>query len=149
MKIGNVILVAIVIVSLFMVAKNLKTPSGLGVADGKLAPLPKRPNAVSSQTDLSDKYVSPFPFKKNLEMSKSKMLEVLGQYGNISVISNNGNYIHAISTTPRMRFKDDLEFYFDKQAALIHFRSASRVGYSDMGLNKERYNKLFKRYELE
>ena len=62
------------------------------------------------------------------------------------MISNDGDYIYAISTTRRMKFKDDLEFFFDEQAELIHFRSASRVGYSDRGLNRDRYNELSKRY---
>ncbi len=147
MKIVIVLLGVIVILTLLMVAKNMKTPSGIGVTAGKLAPLPNRPNAVSSQTENGDKHVPPFPFKGTLEASKSKILEVLDEYGNISVISSDGDYIHAISTTPRMRFKDDLEFFFDEQAALIHFRSASRLGYSDMGLNRERYDVLIKLYQ--
>jgi uncharacterized protein (DUF1499 family) len=31
-----------------------------------------------------------------------------------------------------------VEFHFDDQAQLIHVRSASRVGYSDMGVNRRR-----------
>jgi uncharacterized protein (DUF1499 family) len=36
------------------------------------------------------------------------------------------------------RFVDDVEFYIDERANLIHFRSASRLGYSDMGVNRKR-----------
>lgn len=146
MKIVIVLLGVIVILLLVMVAKNTKTPSNLGVTTGKLAPLPKSPNAVSSQTENVERQVPPFPFKGTLEESKSAILKILGEYGNIAVVSNDGDYIHAISTTRLMKFKDDLEFFFDEQAALIHFRSASRVGYSDRGLNRERYNRLDKLY---
>ena len=55
-------------------------------------------------------------------------------------------YFHAVSTTITMKYHDDLEFYFDEQAGLVHFRSASRVGYSDRGLNRERYNRLIDLY---
>ncbi len=93
----------------------MKTPSNLGVTAGKLAPLPKSPNAVSSQTENAERRVPPFPFKGTLEESKSAVLKILSEYGNMSVISSDGDYIHAISTTRRMKFKDDLEFFFDKQ----------------------------------
>lgn len=45
-----------------------------------------------------------------------------------------------------MRSISCVEFYFDKEKELIHFKSGSRIGYSDMGLNKERYEKIRKMY---
>ena len=39
-----------------------------------------------------------------------------------------------------MGFVDDIELY--KSEDLLHFRSASRVGYSDLGANKKRILKL-------
>lgn len=58
------------------------------------------------------------------------------------MIKDEKNYIHAVFKTGGMKFKDDAEFYFDERNKLIHFRSASRVGYSDIGLNRKRYNKI-------
>ncbi len=142
MKIVYLILVAIAVVILFMAIKNIKTPAGLGVVDGKLLPLPKSPNAVSSQTEDMDKKVDPFPFKSNLNKTKEGIKKALLSYGGIEIIKETTDYIHAVSTTGRMKFHDDLEFYFDHKAGLVHFRSASRVGYSDMGVNKERYDRL-------
>ncbi len=46
-----------------------------------------------------------------------------------------------------MRFKDDLEFLFDEKEKLVHFRSESRLGHSDLGLNRKRYNELVNLYE--
>jgi uncharacterized protein (DUF1499 family) len=46
-----------------------------------------------------------------------------------------------------MKYHDDVEFYIDSIAQQVHFRSASRAGYSDRGLNRQRYEALAMSYE--
>ena len=151
MKIIKVVLLLFIIlivgVSIMMVFQNLKTPENLGVTSGKLAPMPSSPNAVSSQTEIEEKRVAPLPFKSDLASSKTAVLKALENYGNVEVITNSDNYIYAIHTTKTMRYRDDLEFYFDEAEQVIHFRSASRVGYSDRGLNRARYDAIAKSYQ--
>lgn len=142
MKILIVILLIITLIVLFMVRKNLKTPANLGVVGGKLASMPKSPNAVSSQSDDPEKKIEPIPFIGDLNESKEKILKALLAYGNMKIVTDDNNYIHAVNTTGKMKYHDDLEFYFDEKLELIHFRSASRIGYSDMGLNRKRYDSL-------
>ena len=134
------------VVVIYMLVKNNIVPKNIGVENGKLAQIPNKPNAVSSQTDEEDKKVEALEFKVNLEDSKEKLLKSIQDYGNAKIIKNEKNYIYAIFTTGKMKYHDDVEFYFDENAKLIHFRSASRIGYSDMGLNRERYNKLRELY---
>lgn len=142
MKILLIIVSLLALTVLFMVIKNMKTPSDLGVEQGKLAPMPKSPNAVSSQSEDPEKKVEPIPFKGDLNESKEWIKKALEAYGNIKIVADEESYIHAVSTTSTMKYHDDLEFYFDDKTALIHYRSASRIGYSDMGLNRERYERL-------
>jgi uncharacterized protein (DUF1499 family) len=55
------------------------------------------------------------------------------------------NYIRAEFVSKIFRFVDDVEFYFpDKKSKelLIHVRSASRVGYSDLGVNRMRIEQI-------
>jgi uncharacterized protein (DUF1499 family) len=130
------------VVVIYMLVKNNIVPKNIGVENGKLAKMPNKPNAVSSQTDEEDKKVEALEFKVNLEDSKEKLLKSIQDYGNAKIIKNEKNYIYVIFTTGKMKYHDDVEFYFDESTKLIHFRSASRIGYSDMGLNRERYNKL-------
>ena len=87
----------------------------LGVKNGQLAPLPDTPNAVSSQTDQPSKKVAPFPFKKDLETTRTALLKVLESYKGMEVIRQDEQYIHAVSTSSFFKFKDDLEFYFDNK----------------------------------
>lgn len=142
MKILIIIVVIILIMVVFMVVKNTKVPGGLGINQGKLAPMPKSPNAVSSLSDDPEKKVEPIPFNGDLNESKEWIKKALDTYGNIRILSEETNYIHAVNTTSQMKYNDDLEFYFDENTKLIQFRSASRVGYSDRGLNRKRYESL-------
>ena len=146
MKILYIILGVIVVAVLKMFVGNVKTPSNLGVNNGKLAPLPKSPNAVSSQTDKQDFYVEPFPFKENAMKTKSAISEAINSYGGGQIVVDEPIYERYLFTTAGMHYHDDVEFYLDEKAKVVHFRSASRVGYSDMGLNKERYNEIYEYY---
>lgn len=143
MKFLMIILALIGIMVVFMILKNARIPGGLGVRQGKLAELPASPNAVSSQSDDPEKKVDPIPFQGGLKESREWVKRGLREYGSIEILKEEENYIHAVHTTGRMKFKDDLEFYFDQEAGLIQFRSASRTGYSDMGLNRKRYESLW------
>ncbi|MDC7238950.1 MAG: DUF1499 domain-containing protein, partial [Spirochaetales bacterium] len=114
MKILIIVLVLIALLVLSMIVKNVKVPAGLGVTDGKLAPMPKSPNAVSSQTDDEEKRVEPLPFKADLAKTVEAVLAALEAYGDIKVMNKQADYIHAVSTTARMHYHDDIEFYFNE-----------------------------------
>ena len=57
------------------------------------------------------------------------------------LLTNTDKFLHVEFTSKVFRFVDDVEFYFD-ELGVIHFRSASRVGYSDMGVNKSRMEEI-------
>ena len=51
----------------------------------------------------------------------------------------------AIFTT-RLGFVDDVQFLLDERARVIHVRSASRVGYWDLGVNRKRMEAIRREY---
>ena len=53
-------------------------------------------------------------------------------------MSESSNYLHYTFTTPLWGFIDDVEFRLDASKQLFHVRSASRIGYSDLGTNRKR-----------
>ena len=132
--------------AVFMLRQNLQIPTNLGVSNGRLSPLPASPNGVSSQADTPEKKVEPLPFRGDLQAAKAALRQALETYGGIRIFREEERYIHAVATTGTMRFRDDLEFYFDAEAGVVHFRSASRVGYSDLGLNRKRFARLKELY---
>jgi len=146
-KIAIIVLSIVILSVAFMFIKNNMTPRNLGVKDGKLYEMPNSPNAVSSQTDDEEKKVEPLSFRGDFEESKAKIVEIISTYKGTEIIKNEKNYIHVVFKTDGMGFKDDVEFYFDETTERIHFRSASRVGYSDMGLNRKRYEEIKSEYE--
>lgn len=136
----------VLLVVAFMFYKNSTTPDYLGVQQGKFAPMPSTPNAVSSQTDIAEKKVASLPFD-SVEQAKLTVTKVLQAMGNNSVESESDNYIHIIFTTDKMRYNDDVELFFDVQNQQLHYRSQSRVGYSDGGANLKRYQRFTKHYQ--
>ncbi|SFJ61422.1 Uncharacterized conserved protein, DUF1499 family [Halobacillus dabanensis] len=121
--------------------------SYLGVKNGRLSGCPQTPNCVSTQTNQTDKKMSPLDFAKDLETTKQLVKEVLNQMERTTVVTESENYLHCIVRTKWIKFKDDVEFYFDEDTRTVHFRSASRVGYSDFGVNKKRMKEFTEHYE--
>jgi uncharacterized protein (DUF1499 family) len=117
----------------------MAAPRNLGVNNGKLTPMPKSPNAVSSQTANDAMKVDALPFVGDIQATHQKILRCLQSMGGNTVQQDDSDYIYTVFVTPLMRFKDDVEFYLDEVSQQVHFRSASRVGYSDMGANRKRY----------
>jgi uncharacterized protein (DUF1499 family) len=56
-------------------------------------------------------------------------------------------YLHFECTSLLLRFVDDVEFLFDDETKTIHFRSASRIGYGDLGVNRRRMEDIRKLIE--
>ena len=117
-------------------------PADLGVRDGQLRPCPNSPNCVSSEAGTSpDKLVQAFPAAGGLgEMTRLRA--ILEAWTRTTVITNADAYLHAESTSLIMRFVDDVEFRYDAAAKVIHVRSASRLGESDLGVNRKRVDGL-------
>lgn len=135
----------------FLFFRHLGTQSAnvttkLGVTKGRLAEVPETPNAVSSQTEITSKQVAPLPMSGSLIQTKNKILQCLNDMGNNTIITQHDNYIHAVFISPIMQYHDDVEFYIDTATQKVQFRSASRVGKSDLGANRARYNAFKKLY---
>ncbi|MEX1670451.1 DUF1499 domain-containing protein [Zhongshania guokunii] len=118
----------------------------LGVQDGKLAAISSKPNNVSSQVDDPAKKVAPLPFKDSQASTLRALKTAVASYGGGSIVEESDDYLYVVFTTSLMRYRDDVEFWLDTKNQQVHFRSSSRAGYSDLGLNRERYNKLAELY---
>jgi len=146
MNLTSIILLLFCLIMLALLVKNNITPKNIGVTNGSLARLPITPNAISSQTSDIRKKVDPFPFKQNLAESKDSLKIILQAFEGLDIMYESKNYIHAVSTSTKMHFHDDIEFFFDERSKVVHFRSASRIGYSDMNVNRKRYERLREEY---
>ncbi|WP_422379518.1 DUF1499 domain-containing protein [Marinicellulosiphila megalodicopiae] len=138
--------ILLIINIIWLYHQNSKTPI-LGLISNKLAPMPKTPNAISSQTQVLSKKVEPLHFKGSLEHSKEALITIISNINGTELVENDEQYLYFIFSTSLMKFKDDVEFYFDDEKKIIDIRSSSRAGYSDLGKNLERYEFIKQQWE--
>lgn len=126
-----------------------KAPANLGLRNGKLSACPDSPNCVSTTATDAEHAIEPISFEGTVEEAKEKILAVVNKMERTTVITIEESYIHVEYRTKIMRYVDDVEFLIDDGTSgtqTIHFRSASRVGYSDLGVNRarmEEFRRLF------
>lgn len=105
----------------------------------RLPPCPKTPNCVSTQApEGSSKRMETIPYKGTLAQARQKMLQVLRDHPRTRIVQEEPGYLKAECRSRIFRFVDDVEILFDDRAKRIHFRSASRLGRKDFGVNRER-----------
>ena len=108
---------------------------------------PPTPNCVSSEALSKARFIDLFKPGDRPEESWELLTGILEKTSNCRVISQYSSYIHAEFRTRLLRFADDVEFRLESETSEIAVRSASRVGYSDLGTNRRRMERL--RGELE
>ncbi|MEM9538959.1 MAG: DUF1499 domain-containing protein [Cyanobacteria bacterium P01_E01_bin.42] len=114
-----------------------KRPANIGVTNGKLAACPGTPNCVSSQSTKSQEKVNPLPM-----VSIAKLRQVVESMEFTKIVKETDNYLYAEFRSKLMGFIDDVEFYRDTNANIVHVRSASRLGKSDLGVNRKRVEEI-------
>jgi uncharacterized protein (DUF1499 family) len=128
----------IVISSLLFAGCSGVRPMNLGVRDGKLAACPATPNCVSSQAADRDHSVDPLRFTGKDGDAIGRLKAIVNAMPRARIITETPDYIHAEFTSAFFRFVDDVEFLVDGAGGTVHVRSASRVGSSDLGVNRKR-----------
>lgn len=123
-----------------------KSKRPIGITEGKLQPCPKSPNCVSTQATDAKHRLEPIKYDTSIGQAKEKILSILNSLKRTRIVTETENYIHAEVRTATFKFVDDVEFLFDDSEKLIHYRSAARSGWSDMGVNKKRMRNISKLY---
>ena len=108
----------------------------------QLAPCPSSPNCVSTQAQDKDHAIAPFRYHKSRAEAKEALKEVIRSLLRTKLVEEDESYLHYEFTSLLLRFVDDVEFLFDDETKTIHFRSASRTGYGDMGVNRKRMEQV-------
>lgn len=144
MKILLYVLVALfVLVGVYFAALSMSSrkPPELGLLDGQLRACPASPNCVSSEAPAGELFVEPLPVNASVEEAWNKARQALVKNGG-EIVTEQDDYLHARFVTPLMRYVDDVELRLDADQRVIHIRSASRVGHSDLGANRARVTKI-------
>jgi uncharacterized protein (DUF1499 family) len=114
------------------------------VSKPRMAPPPKTPNAVSTLAPTDDEvhYAEPIAFTGSADEAMTAVLAAVHELERAAIQEQDERYVRLVVTTRLLRFKDDVELQVDPDAGQIHYRSASRVGASDLGVNRKRMRRV-------
>ncbi len=132
----------VVLVTGILWARLAPRPKNLGVKAGELSPCPDRPNCVSTQAHDGDQAMDPLPIYGTFRDSLQRLKEIIQAMPRTRVVKLDDNYLYCEFRSRLLGFIDDVEFYADPQKGVVQFRSASRRGYSDFGVNRERMQRI-------
>lgn len=117
-------------------------PNGSALGTGRLGGCPDRPNCVSSEAREDRHLIAPLRLKGDPVMGWDAIRRVIGSLPRTTIIQSTDRYLHAESKSRLFGFIDDLELQLDSETGVIAVRSASRAGYSDLGVNRRRVEAL-------
>jgi len=137
----------LLLLMVLMLSCSAGRPGNLGITNCKLLPCPGSPNCVSSQSPDRRHFIDAFRYEGEQQLARDRLVAVIQGMKRSKIVTVRGDYIHAEFTSAFFRFVDDVEFYFDNEAKIIHMRSASRIGYSDFGVNRKRLEELRSRFQ--
>lgn len=108
----------------------------------ELPDCPGSPNCVSSQASDPDKRVAPLPGGDDADTALRRLHSLLEELPRVSWKTGpEGRQVAAVFKSRLFGFKDDVDFLI-RDDGLIEVRSASRLGYWDLGANRRRVEKL-------
>lgn len=115
-------------------------PKNIGVREGALAACPSSPNCVSSQAVDEKHRIAPITFNGDPDAAFDRLKLVLDRRSDTTIIQEKPGYLLVELRTTL--FVDDGEFLLDRAQSAIQVRSASRLGYSDLGKNRSRMEEI-------
>ena len=119
-----------------------KRPSNLGISADGLAPCPPSPNCVSSDARDEAHRVMPFRLAAAPDEAWQRVREIVSELPRTRIVKEDPDYRHAECRSLLFGFVDDLELHLRPGENSIAIRSASRLGYSDLGVNRRRVEDL-------
>jgi uncharacterized protein (DUF1499 family) len=142
MKKKLIIVTLIAILGLALLSTTAQRPDNLGVVNGRLAAMPDSPNAVSSFADDPEMRLEPIPYASSSKAVIEEIAAVIRSLPRTTIIEQTDNYLYVEFRSLIFRYVDDVEFFADDETQQVQFRSASRVGYSDLGVNRRRMERI-------
>ena len=132
----------IIFISSIIISCVGKTPTTIGV----FSDCPEKPNCVSTKNSNRKDYIYPFKYKGSRSEAKRILILAVKSFGSSRIKNEQEIFIHVEFISEVFGFVDDVEFYFNKPG-IIDFRSASRIGYSDLGVNRNRMEAVRKKFD--
>jgi uncharacterized protein (DUF1499 family) len=147
-SIRSYVVIAIALILTFLVWNNHifagTPPTNIGVNNGKLAACPATPNCVSSQATANDleHAIAPLQLTGDSSTWMANLKQAIQGMSGTNIIKETNDYLYVEFKSKLMGFVDDVEFHLDNNPKTIQIRSASRLGESDLGVNRQRIEQI-------
>jgi uncharacterized protein (DUF1499 family) len=115
----------------------------------RLTPCPSSPNCVSSLSEDRKHAIEPLQYTGSRDEARNRLIGLLDKQAAARVTINEKDYIQVEFHSQIFRFIDDVEFLFSDEEKIIHVKSASRIGYSDLGANRKRVERMRRAFEVD
>jgi len=149
---AGTVVVALVVVALGAGQAGLlagSPPDDLGVTVGRLKAPSVTSNSVSSQAGLWAGHpqqvmaaIAPLPLRGTPAEAITRLRAVVQAMPGAEVVTQRDDYLYVRFSTRWLGFVDDAEFWADPAHKAIQVRSASRLGASDLGVNRARIERI-------
>lgn len=116
-------------------------------APDRLAACPSAPNCVSSLASDADHHVAPLAYRGDPAAAMRRLRTAIAAMPRATVVAASDRALRAEFRSRLLRFVDDVDCVADPAASVIQIRSASRVGYSDLGANRQRVEAIRSAFE--
>lgn len=134
--------IVLMVVGLLVAARLTQRPAGVGIPSQPLASCPRNPNCVSSLSTDAPHAMPPIRYQGDVASARTRLLDIIRCMDRATIITETEHYIHAEFRSALFGFVDDVEFRFRTEPKAIDFRSASRFGSSDLGVNRRRMERI-------
>lgn len=115
----------------------------------KLPACPNSPNCVSTQSTDKRHTIEPMTYEGSITDAMHRITNIINSMERSKIITTGDDCLKVEFKSALFRFVDDVEFHFDDESKVIHFRSVSRVGYGDMGVNRKRMERIRSLFNVE
>lgn len=124
-------------------------PSNIGLSNDRLAPCPSTPNCVSTQAIDQAHSIQSIIYTGPQSDAMARLVGVVKTMARTKIIHQDSTYLYVEFTSSFWRFVDDVEFWVNDSQKSIQFRSASRLGKSDIGVNRNRMETIRKLFAMQ
>jgi uncharacterized protein (DUF1499 family) len=129
------------VLSMVLVACSGERPNNVDMKNGALPACSPSPNCVSSQCVDRRHLIQPMSFSDEADSAFARLKKILLSRSDVTLVAESREYLQAEFRT-RLGFVDDSGFLLDRERRVIHLRSASRLGYYDLGKNRSRLEEI-------
>ena len=113
----------------------------------ELPPCTGKPNCVSTEATTIARKMTPIPFRGDPQAALDRLAEILGGLRGATITERGEHRLKAEVRSRLFGFVDDVEMRVDPKEGVIRFRSASRKGYWDLGVNRRRMARVREAFE--